>query len=111
MPMGTLRDRTNSLASFPFRLKAWFITQKIDGTFNLTPLQIPIWDNPEFLLGMVNGGYITWASQRIKKMCDLFEGASLLSFEQVRSKFNLDKHQIFRYLQIQDFITKTNFQF
>lgn len=87
-------------------LKAWFITQKLEGRSGLTSPLTPIQGNPNFLPGMVDGGYSTWATRGIKRMCDLFQGASMLSFAQLRGKYNLPRHDFFKYLQICDFISR-----
>lgn len=64
-------------------LKAWFITKKLEGRFWLTSPLVPIQGNPNFLPGMVDGGYNTWTPRGIKWLRDLFQGTSLLSFTQL----------------------------
>lgn len=39
-------------------------------------------------------------------MHDLFQGASMLSFAQLQEKYNLPRHDFFKYLQIRDFINR-----
>lgn len=39
-------------------LKAWFITQKIEGRSGLTSPLVPIQGNPNFLPGVVDGGHL-----------------------------------------------------
>ena len=87
-------------------LKAWFITQKLEGRSGLTSSLIPIQGNPNFLPGMMDGGYSTWSFQGIKRMRDLFQGASMLSFAQLQEKYNLPRHDFYKYLQIRDFINR-----
>lgn len=48
----------------------------------------------------------TWTSREIKRMRDLFQGASMQSFVQLREKYNLPRHDFFKYLQIRDFINR-----
>ena len=55
---------------------------------------------------MVDGGYNTWTSRGKKRMRDLFQGASMLSFAQLQEKYNLPRHDFFKYLQIRDFISR-----
>ena len=86
-------------------LKAWFITQKLKGRSGLTSSLVPIQGNPNFLPGM-DGGYGTWTSRGIKRMRDLFQGASMFSFAQLQEKYNLPRHDFYKYLQIRDFINR-----
>lgn len=58
--------------------------QKLEGRSGLTSPLTPIKGNPNFLPGMVDSGYDTWTSQGIKQMCDVFQGASMLSFAQLQ---------------------------
>lgn len=75
-------------------VKAWFAVRKLEGRSLLTPLLSPVQGNPDFEPGMTDTGYI-WTRQGIKKMCDLFVGSSLSSFEQIQAKYNLPGSHFF----------------
>lgn len=87
-------------------LKAWAQSRKLEGRFNLTSALTPIKNNPDFPPGTDDSGFNLWNSLGIVRLKDIFEDSSLLSFEQLSAKFNLPKHNFFRYLQLRDFIGK-----
>lgn len=45
-----------------------------------------------------------WYSKGIRTFGDLFDNGTLLSFEQLRSKFHLGPKQFFKHLQVRDYI-------
>ena len=79
-------------------LKAWFITQKLEGRSGLTSLLVLIRGNPNFLPGMVGDGYNTWTSRGIKRTRDFI--SSMLSFAHLQEKYNLPRHDFLKYLQV-----------
>ena len=82
------------------------MTQKLEKRSNLTPLLIPIQGNPWNEPGMNDNGFNIWALLGIKRMYDLYEGGTMLSFEQIHLKYKLPRCHFFRYLQVRDFTTK-----
>ena len=54
----------------------------------------------------LDGGFKIWHAQGLKKLGDLFDGQTLLSFAQPQQRYGLLKSEFFRYLQIRQFITK-----
>jgi len=67
----------------------------------------PIWGNTMFTPGTHDGGFKIWASKGLNKVADLFNDETMLSFQELRHKFDLPKTHFFKYLQIRNFINKT----
>ena len=64
----------------------------------------PIHNNHAFLPSLMDPGFARWKEGGAECLRDLYLGGYLMSFEQVRSKFNLTATYLFRYLHIQSFI-------
>lgn len=67
----------------------------------------PIWGNKHFTPGTNDLGFKIWANKGINKISDLYDRDVLLSFTDLKQKFNIDAKHFFKYLQIRHFITKT----
>lgn len=67
----------------------------------------PIWGNENFPPATMDKGFKLWADKGIAKIADLFQDGVLMSFEKIKQKFDLPAKHFFKYLQIRDFIHKT----
>ena len=97
------------LCSNPITLcsvKAWKSIRSVEGRAKLTSPLTPIMHNPDFKPGHSDGGFGVWNAQGLRKLGDLFDGQTLLSFAQLQQRNGLDKSEFFRYLQLRHFITK-----
>lgn len=59
-----------------------------------------------FIPGVNDKGFKQWARKGITAICTMVEGGQLQSFEKLRERFGLDKHEQYRYLQIKDYYEK-----
>lgn len=67
----------------------------------------PIWGNKNFTPGTNDLGFKIWANKGINKISDLYDNNVLLSFTDVKQRFNIDGKHFFKYLQIRHFIKQT----
>lgn len=87
-------------------VRAWRITQHIDGRSGLTSVFTPIADNPDFLPGNLDRAFKCWAAKGIASLGDLFIGPTLMTFNQVMEKYGISRNDPFRYFQVRDYIIK-----
>lgn len=85
-------------------VKAWRMVQKLEGRSHLTSLFTPLSDYPLFLPGTTDPGFRKWAANGISTFSDLMDGSNLMSFNQLINKYNIHRHDFFRYLQVRDHI-------
>lgn len=64
----------------------------------------PIYGNSNFTPGKADAGFKIWFNQGIKNVCDLYQNDSLMSFEQLKNKFDIPSKHFFKFLQIRHFI-------
>lgn len=55
----------------------------------------PIWGNRDFRLGENDSGFKQWALKGIRKVGDLFEGDTLMSFKDLNEKFGIPMKHFF----------------
>lgn len=60
----------------------------------LSPIT-PMMRNTDFLPGMTDNGFSLWENAGIKTLKDLFEGDRMMSFDQLRLKYNLPRTHFF----------------
>lgn len=87
-------------------IRAWRATRRMEGRTGLTSVFTPIADNPNFLPGTLDRAFQDWAVKGISSLGDLFLGSTLMSFSQIREKYDISRHDLFRYFQVRDFIRK-----
>ena len=87
-------------------LKIWDSVQKqLKGRVALSRA-MPIIGNIEFIPSIWDGAYKRWAEKGLKTINQLFEGNIFRSFQQLKQKFDLPTTDLYRYLQIRNYITK-----
>ena len=67
----------------------------------------PIWGNNNFHPGAKDKGFKLWADKGIGQIADLFQEDVLMQFEDIRKQFDIPAKHFFKYLQVRDFIYKT----
>lgn len=87
-------------------VKAWQAVRRLEGRHKLTSVFTPICHNTDFPPGVTDPGFQIWKTKGISRLRDLFDGHTLMSFEQLRAKFDISNQDFFRYLQIRNFIKK-----
>lgn len=65
----------------------------------------PIYGNNEFVPGRADSGFKIWAAQGIAKVADLYDDSgTLMTFEDLKSKYDIPTKHFFKYLQLRSFI-------
>ena len=59
-----------------------------------------------FKPGTCDKGFKQWEQKGITAVCTIIENGKMQSFENLRKKYDLDKHEFFRYLQVRDYYDK-----
>lgn len=74
-------------------MDVWFEVQKFIKEPNLLSQYIPIWGNQHFTPGRVDAVFRKWALKGPEKIQDLYLSNldSMMSFEEIRHKYNIDK--------------------
>lgn len=85
-------------------VKAWRAARRIEGRAGKTSPLTPFVDNPDFLPGVLDAGLGEWVTRGISSLGCLFEGGTLMSFNQIAESFGLGNNNPFRFFQIRDFI-------
>lgn len=77
-------------------IKAWQVIRRFqEGRPQLTSTFTPIWDNYDFLLGTVDPNFRVWAHKGLTTLHDLFEGHTLMSFDQLVIKYSIPRQDFF----------------
>ena len=77
--------------------------RKLEDQDVLFPLLTPVHLNPDFPPGLADQAFSLWFSRGIKTVGDSLTEGTVLSFDQLREKYNLPLNNFFRYLQIRTF--------
>lgn len=64
----------------------------------------PIWGNSDFTPGKQDMGFKIWANKGLSKIADLFDHKTLMSFESLKQKHDIQPKHFFKYLQIRNYI-------
>uniref|UniRef100_A0A671X7A5 Reverse transcriptase domain-containing protein n=1 Tax=Sparus aurata TaxID=8175 RepID=A0A671X7A5_SPAAU len=88
-------------------IQVWYEVHKHrDETLLLSQFS-PIWGNGHFAPGKSDMGFKIWADKGICKIADLFDKNVLMSFDEVRQKYDIQAKHFFKYLQVRSFIFKS----
>ena len=87
-------------------LKVWFEVQKFTKETSRISPYTPIWGNQCFIPGRADAVFKKWASKGLGKIQDLYmpNSDNMVSFEQIRHKYNIDKKHFFKFLQLRNYI-------
>ncbi len=86
--------------------KEWYAAEKYLEESHLLLQHTPIWSNQFFVPGLADASFKFWASPGITNIKDLYltDSDTVMSFEELRSNFNLGKKHFFKYLQVRKFV-------
>lgn len=87
-------------------VKVWYnVKIFIKEPFILSRLT-PIWGNQDFIPGRADAVFKQWASIGLRKIQDLYSIGSdyMMSFEELRHKYNIERKHFFKYLQLRSYI-------
>lgn len=70
-------------------------------------LLAPIFKNPDFIPSCQDSVFKVWHEKGLDQLAKLFEGDTMVSFENLKKKYALQQSHFFRYLQIRHFVPKT----
>jgi len=87
-------------------LRVWFEVQKFTRETSLLSQYTPIWGNQRFIPGRADAVFRRWALKGLGKIHDLYMPNSddMLSFEQIRHKYDIDKKYFFKFLQLRNYV-------
>lgn len=86
-------------------LMVWHEAQGVLGRIPLISRFSPIWGNAGFSPGKNDGGFREWAGKGVKQIMDLYRGESLMSFNEIKERYNVPQTHFFKFLQLRSFIS------
>uniref|UniRef100_A0A669E357 Reverse transcriptase domain-containing protein n=1 Tax=Oreochromis niloticus TaxID=8128 RepID=A0A669E357_ORENI len=102
-PFKTLKKTTTN----PFVKNTVVVWHEVQKMLNDSPglsCFSPIWGNELFAPAKNDLGFKEWLNKGVAKLQDLYEEYSLMSFSELRAKFNIPQKHFFKYLQLRSFI-------
>lgn len=81
----------------------WRKVRKLEGYSNCFSLLTPIHDNLDFHPGL-QGSLADWKQKGIKVVGDLIQEGSILTFQQMKSKYGVTNKDFIKFLQVLSFI-------
>ena len=85
-------------------LKIWSVVRKKLKLPMTISRAMRIASNSEFLPARLDRGFERWREMGIVVLDQLFEGGVLMSFEQLKEKYELPNRDFYRYLQIRHYL-------
>ena len=85
-------------------VNAWKKMKKIIGHDIEIPKHIQIWNNPSITIQNVQLNWETWTNSGIQKFSDIIHNNCLLSFQDLKDKYQLNNRDIFKYLQLKNWV-------
>ncbi len=82
----------------------WVRLQQTLGQKGTLSPKTPLWNNRLLPKCFQDKHFKKWADKGISRLEQCFEDGILMSFEQLKIKYNLDNKEFFRYLQLWDFL-------
>lgn len=76
-------------------VKAWHAIRKLEGRFQFTSVFTPICDNHNFPPGIMDNIFRTWANKGKSTLHNLLEGPTMLSFNQLKGKYDIQQQDLF----------------
>uniref|UniRef100_A0A3P9J7K4 Reverse transcriptase domain-containing protein n=1 Tax=Oryzias latipes TaxID=8090 RepID=A0A3P9J7K4_ORYLA len=89
-----------------YMIKIWSRVYKHTNETNNLSLYTPIWGNQYFIPGRADIIFQDWSSRGLKSIQDLYlpNSESLMSFDELTCKYNIDRKCFFKFLQLRSFI-------
>lgn len=88
-----------------YTIKTWHAVRKWEGGSQFTSIFTPICDNPDFPPGVMDNNFQTWVNKGISTLHKLLGGSTMMSFSQLKRKYDIQQQDFFRYLPVRN-ITK-----
>ena len=97
-------------SSCPIVISTLKIWSQFRQNFNLTDFSLysPICNNHVFLPAKLDPAFVQWQRAGLSKFSDLYIDGTFATFDALSSKFNLQRSNLFRYLQIRRFVHTTS---
>ena len=98
-PLKKLRKSTTN----PFvknTIVVWHIVQKILGNISGLSSFSPIWGNNLFTPAKNDMGFKAWLNKGIIKLQDVYKDNTLMSFNELKAKFDIPQKHFSKYLQL-----------
>ena len=87
-------------------VKIWYDIKKfLKDTYSISQYS-PIWGNHFFVPGRADATFKLWHSKGLKMIQDLYmvNSVVMMSFDELRAKFKLNRKHFFKYLQLRSFV-------
>uniref|UniRef100_A0A671WUW6 Reverse transcriptase domain-containing protein n=1 Tax=Sparus aurata TaxID=8175 RepID=A0A671WUW6_SPAAU len=97
-----MRNNTNPFVKNT--IVVWFAVQRRLGDSLGLSCFSPIWGNDHFAPAKNDMGFKAWMNKGIVKLQDIYENYNLMSFSELKAKFDLPQKHFFKYLQLRSFI-------
>lgn len=87
-------------------VKVWYNVKKFIKEPVILSRLTPIWGNQDFSPGRTDAGFKQWALCGLEKIQDLYLASSnyMMSFDELRHKYNIERKHFFKYLQLRSYI-------
>ena len=85
----------------------WHEVHKYLGDFPVLSCFSPIWGNEHFSPANNDMGFKAWLSKGIVNLLDLYNDNTLMSFDELKAKYDVPQKHFFKYLQLRSFILKS----
>lgn len=82
----------------------WHEVHKYIGDLPVLSCFSPIWGNEHFTPAKKDLGFKTWLNRGIITLQDLYKDCNLMSFDELKAKFDVPQKHFFKYLQLRSFI-------
>ena len=102
-PLDIVAASSNLIVRYSLRI--WVQIRKELGLLGLS-MNAPIRDNHMFLPSQTDCAFGIWAKAGLYRLEDLYTQNLFKSFQDLKTEFNLQPSQFFRYLQVRSFIQK-----
>ena len=105
LPLRKLRKNTaNSFVKNT--IVVWHEVHKYLGDFPVLSCFSPIWGNEHFSPAYNDMGFKAWLSKGIVKLLDLYKDNTLLSFDKLKAKYDVQQKHFLKYWHLRSFILK-----
>ena len=85
----------------------WHEVHKYLGDFPVLSCFSPIWGNEHFSPATNDMGFKAWLSKGIVNLLDLYNDNTLMSFDELKARYDVPQKHFFKYLQLRSFILKS----
>ena len=97
----------NKSSTNPFvknTIVVWNAVQKLLGDSQGLSCFSPIWGNDRFAPAKNDMGFKVWLNKSIVELKDVYKDYTLMSFNELKAKYDIPQNHFFKYLQLRSFI-------